>query len=205
MALIDLLTASDVEVLFGDTNGHLVDIAAANVIDRMELAGGGQTQVLRPVRSTDPIVTPTQTTRNATADLYDSDTTDSLSTVDRGDSTLAVMLTLSGRGWLIPSDLLDLPATDASRRYDVSDIVRISAMFDTTGTVMAIMSIAPIRGDGNLQVQVPASGEVWAILTTAGSVGGNNLGVGIHDLNSSAGAQRIAGGARGWLVAAVRE
>lgn len=203
MSLIDLLTASDVEILFGDNNGHITDLGAGNVVDRLEVSGGGQTQVLRPIRSSDPIITATQTTWAANSDLYDSPETDALSSVDTGRGTLAVLLTRSDRGWLIPADMIDEPEDDASRRYDVSDIVRVSAMWDTVDAVRVVMDVVPVTANGNANVVVPDGGEVWAVLKTAGSVGGVNLGIGIHRLAGNQPQQAIVG-ARGWLCGAIR-
>ena len=101
------------------------------------------------------------------------------------DGTIVVLDLGSGVNWVIPSHLADDVTAGARATITPGQLVLTELMFrQRRGRVAYVGTVAEALG-GNVNVAVPAGSRAHAIVTAAGTVGGTQLAVGLHDLGTN--------------------
>lgn len=195
---VPLLGASDVVVAWGNDDAivQLVDVAAALPFGTLTVRGSGASSSVTPIRG-DREVAPINVRHSASASGWAGDAVDRIDAVsDPAESVLAVLLTGSDTGWLLPArHMTSVPRQRT--RHPNTDLTMVEVAWTPTGRSRIVTDIDDIDRDGNHAVQLAAGGEAWLIVTAAGA--GQALGIRAVAGNSV----QAAGGMRGWLVATV--
>ena len=200
MATVDILNSDDVVALYGDTN-TMVDLTTPAPFSNVVVAGSGHTTPLSPVSRTYPERYPITARTGVAADGFDGDTLQSVETVDDDTGAVAVLLTASNRGWIVPGAVFDIPGKHAQTQHPTTGVILTAVMWEPTAQSRIVDNIIAL--DGSTAVTVPAlSGrQVWLALTTAGSVDGSARTVGVYSTGIAAGSAAVAG-AVGYLLVA---
>jgi len=198
---VPLLTAADVRVAYGDTDTVVDLTGAAKPLSELRVTGAGATHRLTPISQTAPELVPITSVHNVTASGYDSDTLDALATVDTATAMLAVLLTGSGRGWVLPAAVRDA-ALDAAHQWGNEQVAMADTVWQPTGRGWIITTLIALASNGSVTVPPLATGaKVLLALTTAGSVAGAARKVGVYTTTIAAGSAAVQS-ARGWLIVA---
>jgi len=197
MTAIDLLTSSDVRVLYGDADS-IVDLTPTRPFESLTVAGGGSNATLSPVSAASAEVIPVSSQHTVSAKGFAGDTLDKTATVD-GDAMVAVILAASDRGWVIPAEIFDNPKDDAAATYTVTDVTKVDVMWDNQDRGFIIEDVVPLTQNGNVAVTVGAGQSVIFALTTAGSIKSAARKVGIYPVSSISGSIAVSS-ARGYIL-----
>ena len=201
MTTVPILNSGDVVALYGDAD-TISNLTVSSPFSTINVAGTGTDAQLRPVGSTGGVETvPITAEVGVTAQGFDGDDLRGVRSVAESTGALALLLTGSGVGWIVPSSVFDLPGSQSDTQWPNADVVRTSITFAPTDTPQIVDSITTI--DSNSSITVPAlSGRtVWLALTIAGSVKGAARKVGVYETTITAGTAAISA-ARGYLLLA---
>ena len=200
MAVVDLLGPADTRVLHGDT-ARIVDLTgAAHPVSRLTVTGAGDTDSLSPISQTSPELVPLSSRHTVSLMGYDGDTTDQLTTIDTSDAMTAVLLTGSGRGWIIPAAIWD-PGPDAQHQHRNANVATVDLQMRPTARGWIIETLLELAAAGVTIPALTAGRKVLAVITTAGTLAGAARKTGIYETTIAAGATG-ATAARGWLAVA---
>ena len=175
MTLLDL---SDVHLLYGDDDS-IVDLSAARALSQITLTGTGGDDVLSPVGANDVEVIPITTGDSLTASAYLGDTLASLTTggIDNETAHVAMLLTASNVGIIIPARVRDPVRRGLPTDYGVQSVIRSSVQFQQRAAdVIDVLSVVEVDADAN--VALPSGNalpSVYFVATTAGTVDGTAI------------------------------
>ena len=198
MTIVDILTSSDVDLLYGSSSA-IVNMTSAKPFSQIQIMGDGKSSTITPVKSETAEVIPITMMHRVSTLGWAGDTVDKIDTIT-GTSYVAVILAASSTGWLIPASHLS-KAADVQTMFPNADIISAALRFSPSGTSRYIDAAHPLTADGTVSVELEASQELWAVLTTAGTVDGDNTTVGFNQITKTSGTHSIAvATARGWLL-----
>ena len=201
---MSLLTAASFQV-FAAT-----DTAAALLSGDAQIASltvGSITEGIETVNAiglADSVLVPVGTGEDVAIDGYWAG--DLAALTDATDSMLVVIETTTGSTLMVPGGPPDSAAGQMPVTLSPGALVRIRVEWAQAessetdfGTVQWYGTATEMKAANT--VTKPDGGAVWALLTTAGTVGGDSLSVGLHKTTKS-GSIATSAGAKGWLIAA---
>lgn len=197
MTLLDL---SDVRLLYGDGDS-IVDLTAARALSQITLTGTGGDDTLRPVGAEDVEVIPITSGESISASGYLGDTLAAMTAIDSATAHVALLLTASGAGVIVPARVRDPARRGLATDFPVQGVIRTAVQFAKRAEgVTDVFRTVAVTGDGNVALPFPPSvSSIHFVATTAGTVDGTAVPVGIHTLAAGDAPYTVVG-ARGYIT-----